>query len=449
MENFQTLGISDTILQALERLKFAEPTPIQAQAIPIALEGKDIVASAQTGTGKTFAFGIPLIEKLLSDPDGSALILTPTRELALQVIQSLHTLLSKKMQAQTVLLIGGESIVPQLQKLRNKPRLIVGTPGRINDHLIRGTLNLKNVNFLVLDETDRMLDMGFSIQIDEIMKYMTSKRQTMLFSATLPKNIVKIAERYLTDPVRIAVGNANIPAPKIKQDVVHVAEKEKYQNLLTQLTQRTGSIIVFVKTKIGAEKMAVNLRKENHLADAIHGDLRHNKRERVIKAFQNQKYRIMVATDIAARGLDIPHIEHVINYDLPQCPEDYIHRIGRTARAGNSGESLCFVTPSDRSKWRAITCLMDPDAKEEKFDRFDRNDRQRRHNPGDGIFGKSKPSFGGGGKPSFGKGGGSGKPAFGKSDRYGPKSRPFGDNDKNFTADRKPKRTFFKKAANA
>jgi ATP-dependent RNA helicase DeaD len=440
MENFQTLGISDTILQSLERLKFSTPTPIQVQAIPTALEGKDIVASAQTGTGKTFAFGIPLIEKLLSDPTGSALVLTPTRELALQVIQSLHTLLSKKMQAQTVLLIGGESIVPQLQKLRNKPRLIVGTPGRINDHLIRGTLNLKNVNFLVLDETDRMLDMGFSIQIDEIMKYITSeKRQTMLFSATLPKNIIKIAEKYLNDPVRIAVGSSNLPAPKIKQDVVHIAEKEKYQNLLTQLNQRTGSIIVFVKTKMGAEKMAINLRKENHLVDAIHGDLRHNKRERVIKAFQNQKYRIMVATDIAARGLDIPHIEHVINYDLPQCPEDYIHRIGRTARAGNSGEAVCFVTPGDRSKWKAITFLMDPDAKEDRSDRFNRNDRSRKPAAGAGIFGKSKPAFGKDRK-------------FGNDNKFSAKGgKPFAGpkKEKSFGDDRRPKKTFFKKASNS
>jgi ATP-dependent RNA helicase DeaD len=469
MENFQSLGVSDTILQSLERLKFNEPTPIQSQAIPVALEGKDIIASAQTGTGKTFAFGIPLIEKLLSDPEGTALVLTPTRELALQVIQSLHTLMSKKMQSSTVLLIGGESIVPQLQKLRAKPRLIVGTPGRINDHLIRGSLNLKTTNFLVLDETDRMLDMGFSIQIDEIMKYITSdKRQTMLFSATLPKNIMKIAEKYLNEPVRIAVGSSSAPAARIKQDVVHLNAKEKYQQLLLQLNQRTGSVIVFVKTKIDAENMAVSLRKENHLADAIHGDLRHNKRERVIKAFRSQKYRIMVATDIAARGLDIPHIEHVINYDLPQCPEDYIHRIGRTARAGNSGEAVCFVTPGDRGKWSAINFLMNPDHKEERSERPSSRAPGRNRPAGRSSFGASagprggfasKPSFGGNSsRPGFKKEGSErdffgSKPSFkkdgAKKDFFGSKpSFKKDDSGKDFfggNVDRKPKRTFSKK----
>ena len=452
MENFQSLGVSDAILQALERLKFNTPTPIQSKSIPVALEGRDIIASAQTGTGKTFAFGIPLIEKLLSDPNGTALVLTPTRELALQVIQSLQGLMSKKMHSSAVLLIGGESIVPQLQKLRAKPRLIVGTPGRINDHLIRGSLDLKHTNFLVLDETDRMLDMGFSIQIDEIMKYITSNvRQTMLFSATLPKNIIKIAEKYLTDPVRISVGSNSTPAANIKQDVIHLSAKEKYQQLLLQLNQRTGSVIVFVKTKIDAENMAVNLRKENHLADAIHGDLRHNKRERVIKAFRSQKYRIMVATDIAARGLDIPHIEHVINYDLPQCPEDYIHRIGRTARAGNSGEALCFVTPGDRGKWSAINFLINPDYKEEK------SERSREHRePSRGGFGAKK--FGGEKSRSFGGGfganssrygakkeGGSGGDFFGSKPRFKKEgaSKDFFGGNSNDSA--RPKRTFSKR----
>ncbi len=365
MENFNSLGLSEPLLQSLERLKFTEPTPIQAQTIPLAIAGKDILGSAQTGTGKTAAFGIPLVEKLLANPTGSALVLTPTRELASQVMQALQGLLDKQWRNKTALLIGGEAIFKQLQKLRGRPRLIVGTPGRINDHLKRGSLKLRDTNFLVLDETDRMLDMGFLEQIDDILAHMPQKRQTLLFSATLPKNIVKIAEKYLNKPERVAIGESFVPVAKIKQEVLFVADKEKYQKFLDELAQREGSVIVFVKTKMGADRMAGRLRKENHQADAIHGDLRHNKRESVIRSFRNSKFRIMVATDVAARGLDIPHIEHVINYDLPQCPEDYIHRIGRTSRAGRSGSALCFVTPTDRGKWQAIKRLIDPNAKDD------------------------------------------------------------------------------------
>jgi superfamily II DNA/RNA helicase len=365
MENFQSLGLPQPLMRALEKMQFNIPTPIQAQAIPPALEGKDILGSAQTGTGKTGAFGIPLVTKLLNSPRGSALIMTPTRELAVQVIQMLEKLIDNQGGIKTALLIGGDSMPKQMAQLRARPRLIVGTPGRINDHLERGSLMLHDAGFLVLDETDRMLDMGFAIQIERILKFLPAQRQTLLFSATLPDNIVSLSRRYLKDPVRVSVGSTSKPIAKIEQEVLHVTEDAKYDELINQLNRREGSIIVFVKTKWGAEKMAKRLRKENHSADAIHGDLRQNQRDRVIAAFRACKYRIMVATDIAARGLDIPHIEHVINYDLPQCPEDYIHRIGRTARAGAEGSSLCLITPADREKWRAITRLIDPSAKPE------------------------------------------------------------------------------------
>ncbi|RTK93243.1 MAG: DEAD/DEAH box helicase [Rickettsiales bacterium] len=401
MANFNQFNLSAPLLQSLERLNFTTPTPIQAATIPIALVGRDILGSAQTGTGKTGAFGIPLIEKLLSDKQSSALVLTPTRELASQVLLALQNLLGRNSPIKTSLLIGGDSMMKQLGQLRLKPRLFVGTPGRINDHLERGTLNLSQVNFLVLDETDRMLDMGFSIQIERIIKFMSKKRQTLLFSATLPKDIVKIADSYLDNPERVAVGSTSTPIQKIKQEVVHTSESEKYSKLLGQLDARTGSIIIFVKTKFGAEKMAKRLRDENHQTDAIHGDLRHTKRESVIRAFRNSKYRILVATDIAARGLDIPHIAHVINYDLPQCPEDYIHRIGRTARAGAEGEALCFVTSEDRGKWNAINRLMNPSAAPEKFS----SDRPARKKSSGGFRGNS--SRGNGERNSFGRGGAS------------------------------------------
>ena len=207
---------------------------------------------------------------------------------------------------------------------------------------------------------DRMLDMGFTVQIENVMKYMAAKRQTLLFSATLPKNIVRIAGKYLNKPVRVAVSGVSAPAANIRQDVLRISESEKYPSLLTQLDAREGSIIVFVKTKQGTEKLAAKLSKEGHSTDAIHGDLQQSKRNRVIAAFRKKKHRILVATDVAARGLDIPHIEHVINYDIPQCAEDYIHRIGRTARAGAEGSALNLVTPTDKHKWKAIGRLLNP-----------------------------------------------------------------------------------------
>ncbi len=366
MENFSQLGLPQKLLNALEVMKFTTPTPIQAQAIPPALEGKDILGSAQTGTGKTGAFGIPLITRLYNNPRGTALVLTPTRELAMQVEVALKQMLGKYSSVQSALLIGGESMPKQIQALRGRPRLIVGTPGRINDHLERGTLMLHDVCFLVLDETDRMLDMGFGIQIDKLMKYMTAPRQTLLFSATLPPNIVKMSDKYLTDPVRVAVGSTTATATHVTQEIIHTTDAEKYELLLQQLEQRTGSVVMFVKTKHGADRMAEKLRRKRFAAEAIHGDLAQNKRERVLGGFRAGKFRILVATDLAARGLDIPHIEHVINYDLPQCPEDYIHRVGRTGRAGASGEAVCLITPADAEKWDAIQRLINPDYKPQR-----------------------------------------------------------------------------------
>jgi superfamily II DNA/RNA helicase len=246
----------------------------------------------------------------------------------------------------------------QFKQLDRMPRLIVATPGRLNDHLKRKTLNLQDTAILVLDETDRMLDMGFGIQIEAIRKFMPEKVQTLLFSATLPHNIVKLSGRYLANPLRIAVGSTTQPIEKIKQEIIRVAETEKHGTLIEQINKRTGSIIIFVKTKYGTERLARKLNSAELNASAIHGDLQQRKRERVIQAFRDKQFRILVATDVAARGLDIPHIEHVINFDLPQCPEDYIHRIGRTARNGEEGEAIALITPADQGKWRAIVALM-------------------------------------------------------------------------------------------
>jgi superfamily II DNA/RNA helicase len=360
MESFKEAGLPQPLFHRLEQMEYLIPTPIQAQAIPAAMEGKDVLGSAQTGTGKTAAYGIPLITQLMTSSRGSGLILLPTRELAAQVMQELKKFIGSS-KIKTALLIGGEPMPKQVQQLRMRPKLIVGTPGRINDHLKRGTLMLHDTNYLVLDEADRMLDMGFGIQLDEIKRYLTGKRQTLLFSATLPDNIKKLAGKYLTDPIRISVGETHAVAAKVKQENIKLQESEKFDRLVEELYARKGSVIVFVKTKHGADRMAGKLQKLGHKVDALHGDLRQSKRNRVTAAFRNQDFRILIATDVAARGLDIPHIEHVINYDLPQSPEDYIHRIGRTARAGAEGHAVNFLTSADRIKWNAISHLIDPD----------------------------------------------------------------------------------------
>lgn len=352
------------MVETLNKINFITPTPIQEQAIPVALEGKDILGSAQTGTGKTGAFAIPMINHLLNNPQSTSLVLLPTRELAQQVLEATNLMLGRSSKIYSALLIGGDSMGKQLQQLKRNPRIIIGTPGRINDHLLRRTLKLTNTDFLVLDETDRMLDMGFGIQLEQIAKFLPDERQTLMFSATLPANIVALSRKYLTNPVRIAIGSTTAVAQNVKQEMIKTNDSLKYGELMKQLTCREGSVLIFVKTKYGAERLAIKLSKENQNAEAIHGDLRQSKRERVIANFRNQKYRILVATDIAARGLDIPHIQSVINYDLPQCPEDYIHRIGRTARAGAEGTAINMLTPSDNAKWKAIYKLLNPSEKD-------------------------------------------------------------------------------------
>jgi len=363
MENFKLLKIEDSLKNSLEKMKFTKPTPIQAMAIPVALEGKDILGTAQTGTGKTLAFSVPLVNKLILDKNAFALVMCPTRELATQVMAAIKSIISDKINIKTALLIGGEAMQKQLRQLGNRSRIIVGTPGRINDHLKRKSLNLSATKYLVLDETDRMLDMGFTPQIELILKFVPKDHQTLLFSATLPQNIVRISERYLNKPQRISTGSTSVPIAKIKQETLQVFKENKYDQLVDQFIARKGSILVFVKTKRGADKMVKRLKEEGHSADAIHGDLRQSKRDRVITSFRKGLKRILIATDVAARGLDIPLIQHVINYDLPQVPEDYVHRIGRTARAGTEGSALTFLTPDDRSMWNEISKLIDPNFK--------------------------------------------------------------------------------------
>jgi len=404
MKNFDGLGLSPTLSKSLAVMKYDTPTPIQAQAIPPALEGRDIMGSAQTGTGKTAAYAIPAVEHLLKNEQSSALVLTPTRELGKQVMEIMAQMLGSKSKIKTAFIIGGEPYRKQLAQLEKRPRLIVGTPGRINDHLERGSLELDKADFLILDETDRMLDMGFSVQLDRIFKYLPKKRQTLMFSATLPNDIVKLSKKYLDNPERVAVGSTIKAAPNIRQEVIKIDDDKKYEELLNQLHTRTGSVIMFVKTKYATERMAKRLRADGYQAQAIHGDLKQTKREKVIQAFRVETFRILVATDVVARGLDIPHIQHVVNYDLPQVPEDFIHRIGRTARAGADGEALSFVSPKEGRKWYAIELLLNPDAKPSS--RADNEGGRRRPNKnksrGGSKRGDKKPE-GKFGKKSFDK----------------------------------------------
>ena len=378
MENFSELDLIESLKQSITRMQFKIPTPIQAQAIPPAILGKDVLGTAQTGTGKTLCYGIACLNKLLTDKRSGALIICPTRELAVQVGEVLTGLIEPKMNINSATLIGGESMHTQMKQLRRRPRLIIGTPGRLNDHLQRKTLKLNETYFLVLDETDRMLDMGFTPQIEQILKYIPKKHQTLLFSATLPPNIIKIAERYLNEPARIRVGSTTTPITKIKQEVMQVSEGDKYNVLLDQLHKRKGSILLFVKTKRNADKMVDRLRDDGHSCDCMHGNLRQSKRQRTLIAFRSEKIRILVSTELAARGLDVPSIQHVINYHLPQVPEDFIHRIGRTARAGAEGCALTFITPNDRQMWNEIQRLINPNAKQE-FNTFKKSKRRVRN----------------------------------------------------------------------
>jgi superfamily II DNA/RNA helicase len=384
MDNFNSLNIPNDLKDSLTRMNLTIPTPIQAQTIPLALEGKDVIGSAQTGTGKTMAFLVPVLSRILQADDEQTLILTPTRELATQIQAVVENLLLKIKTISSVLLIGGAPIFKQIHNLKKRPNIIVGTPGRVTDHLNRKSLNLKRISMLVIDESDRMLDMGFSIQLDEILKFLPAKRQTLMFSATFSPEILRLSKKYLQDPERVTVGSLNKVTPKIKQDIKHTSSATRYSDLSGELDAREGSIIVFVNTKILAESLTKKLSKDNHSVSTIHGDVMHRKRERVIKNFRAKNFRIMIATDIASRGLDISHVEHVVNYDLPMSPEDYIHRIGRTGRADSDGSALNLILPNELNKWKRIERLLDP-SKGSSKGKFTKS-----KSPGNNRFKKSK-----------------------------------------------------------
>jgi ATP-dependent RNA helicase RhlE len=353
--DFRGLGIAPNILGVLDALNFTEPTPIQHQTIPAGIEGKDMIGIAQTGTGKTLAFGVPMIQHCLAGKLG--LVVLPTRELAIQVEEVLKTV-GGKLGIRTAVLIGGENMGKQISAIRRGPQIVIGTPGRIIDHLERKTLNLSLANVLVLDEADRMLDMGFAPQLKKILDSVAKERQTLLFSATMPENIVGLAKSYMQFPLRVEVAPQGTAAERVEQELFFVQKIDKPKLLEKVLNDYRGSILVFSRTKHGARKIAASVRYMNHSAAELHSDRSLGQRKEALEGFKNGKYRVLVATDIAARGIDVKNIELVLNYDLPENPEDYVHRIGRTGRAGSAGKAISFATPDQRGDVYSIERLI-------------------------------------------------------------------------------------------
>ncbi|PKL91960.1 MAG: DEAD/DEAH box helicase [Candidatus Goldiibacteriota bacterium HGW-Goldbacteria-1] len=351
-EGFTGLGIAPGILDILAKLKFTVPTPIQQKGIPIGVEGKDIIGIAQTGTGKTLAFGIPMVQRL-AQAEGRGLIVVPTRELAIQVNETMIKL-TPPFKMKTAVLIGGQSMYHQIQSLKAGPRIIIATPGRLLDHMQQKQIKLNDVRILVLDEADRMLDMGFMPQINRILKEVPKERQTMLFSATMPTDIVKIASTNMKLPVRTELAPQGTTAELVSQEIFVVRAELKLTILNEILKQYTGSVLLFTRTKRGATKVARGLKNAGVGAAEIHSDRSMGQRKDALDGFKSGRYRVLVATDIAARGIDVTGIELVINYDLPDDPSNYVHRIGRTGRAGRKGHAISLATPDQGSDVRGI-----------------------------------------------------------------------------------------------
>ncbi|MES0824011.1 DEAD/DEAH box helicase [Ruegeria sp. SCP11] len=364
MFDFDMLGLAPALNEALERANFTQPTPIQNQAIPLALQGHDILGLAQTGTGKTLAFGLPLIDHLLAQPGKpapktvKALILAPTRELVNQIAESLRNL-TKKTKLRVATVVGGQSIGKQISFLSRGTDILVATPGRLIDLMERGAVDLSSVRHLVLDEADQMLDMGFIHALRKIEPALGTPRQTMLFSATMPKLMEELSQSYLNNPQRVQVSPPGKAADKITQSVHFLDRAEKPRKLREILSADMDALtLVFARTKHGAEKLMKGLVADGFNAASIHGNKSQGQRDRAIKAFRAGEVNVLVATDVAARGIDIPGVAYVINYDLPEVPDNYVHRIGRTARAGREGEGIAFCAPDELDQLRQIQKLM-------------------------------------------------------------------------------------------
>jgi ATP-dependent RNA helicase RhlE len=356
MQNFSELSLSTAIHHNLARNGFVVPTPIQAQAIPPAMTGADVVATAQTGTGKTLAFVLPILQNLTSQPSSKniqALILSPTRELAIQ-IQETFAKISAGLGIRPVLVVGGLSERPQLMSLKQGAQVVIATPGRLEDFVRRGLVKLNNVSVLVLDEADRMLDMGFQPAIERVIKELPAVRQNLFFSATIEKSVAHLINRYTKDPARITIGNTTKAAESVDLHLYEVENDRKLDLLHHMLGRETGSFLVFARTKHGTDKLAKRLTNAGIKTCCMHGDRSQNQRNQALEGFRKGYYRVLVATDVAARGIHVDDVAHVVNYDLPQVPEDFIHRVGRTGRAGRKGTAWTFSLRSERNDVRKI-----------------------------------------------------------------------------------------------
>ncbi len=356
MRSFYGLGIAPKILDILERIKFKAPTPIQSKAIPLAIEGKDVIGIAQTGTGKTHAFAIPMVQRL-AQRKGTGLVLVPTRELAVQIDEAFHWI-AHSFGMKTACLIGGAPMQGQTQALRKNPRIVIATPGRLLDHMSQWNFLPAEVTMLVLDEADRMLDMGFAPQITKILRFLPKDRQTMLFSATIPKEIIQIAATYMKLPVSVEIAPSGTTVELVTQELF-IVKKEAKQRLLSKLlAQYHGSVLLFSRTKHNARKITMSIRDMGYRAAEIHSNRSLSQRREALDGFKSGRFKVLVATDIASRGIDVTGIELVINYDLPEDAQNYVHRIGRTARAGCRGHAISFATPDQRRDVRDIEKLI-------------------------------------------------------------------------------------------
>jgi ATP-dependent RNA helicase DeaD len=359
VSKFHDLPLHPSLLDVLDRIGYITPTPIQAAFIPHALNGVDVIGQAQTGTGKTAAFLLPILHAIQEDAPGpQALVLAPTRELAVQIAAEAEKL-AQGMTIRSVAIYGGSGFRAQLDALRDGAQLVIGTPGRIIDHIRRGTLVLDRIRFAVLDEADRMLDIGFRPDIEKILRRCPRDRQTMLLSATMTPPVRRLAQRYMHDPVMVDVAPEKLHVESIHQCYISVAEDRKFDLLLKVLEiEQPRQCIIFCQTKRGADKLFQRLREAHQRVAAIHGDLPQARRDRVMEGFRHDRYRLLVATDVVARGIDVTNISHIVNYDLPEDPESYVHRIGRTGRMGADGVAIAFATPDEGPKLTAIEMLM-------------------------------------------------------------------------------------------